>query len=96
MERTHLPTCLSGSPCVEKIIDQSLNHREHHSRMQWDNDHFALSWTASGEAEEFAPLISSNYHMQMPLQTEFIDLMESLLNRFKNAFSSCPNIGAQQ
>lgn len=68
MERTHLPTCLSGSACVEEIIDQSLNHRKRHSRMQWDNDHFALSWTASGEAEEFAPLISSNYHMQMPLQ----------------------------
>ena len=67
-ERTHLPTCLSGWARVEEIIEQTLNRRERHSRMRWDNDHFALSWTAAGEAEESAPLISSNCHMWMPLQ----------------------------
>ncbi|KAI5096608.1 cell adhesion molecule 1 isoform X1 [Silurus meridionalis] len=44
---TSLPGITQGSACVEEIIDQSLNHREHHSRMQWDNGHFALSWMAS-------------------------------------------------
>lgn len=94
MERTHLPTCLSGSACVEQIIDQSLNHRQPHSRMQWDNDHFALSWMASGEAEEFAPLISSNYHMQMPLQTGISSINRGLLPQLQNfnTFSSRPNL----
>ncbi len=66
MERTHLPTRLSALAQEEKIIEQILNHREHRSRIQWDNDHFVPSWTAAGEAEELAPLMSPNCHIWMP------------------------------
>lgn len=66
MERTHLPTRLSALAQEEEIIEQILNHRERRSRIQWDNDHFVPSWTAAGEAEELAPLMSPNCHIWMP------------------------------
>lgn len=66
MERTHLPTRLSALAQEEKIIEQILNHRERHRRIQWDNDHFVPSWSAAGEAEDLAPLMSPNCHIWMP------------------------------
>ncbi|KAK1788276.1 hypothetical protein P4O66_016720 [Electrophorus voltai] len=40
------------SALAEEIIEQTRSRGECFGRMRRDNDHFALSWTAAGEAEE--------------------------------------------